>query len=157
MCARAWSSCGRWARKFKLRNPNAGGGRARPLFSLFYFLRPSARLHRASGGPAGPYAAFELAEGAEPSRARAAEADLLQPSPFFFAFAFSLLFLGDGGCSRRRPAFLPSSHPQGPYIGFRAGSGKMLQVRKKLPHQLCFFNSHFGVWEQWEVRAPPVF
>eukprot|EP00798_Chlamydomonas_sp_ICE-L_P027178 gene27178-2418_t len=45
---------------------------------------------------------------------------------------------------------------QGPFIGFRssAAGNRFVQPRRKAPHRLVFFNSHLGVWEQWEVGTP---
>jgi hypothetical protein len=39
------------------------------------------------------------------------------------------------------------------FIGFRSSlaSNRFIQPRKKAPHTLIFFNSHLGIWEQWEV------
>ena len=43
---------------------------------------------------------------------------------------------------------------QGEYLGIscRAAKGRYLQVRKRgRPHRLCFYSTHWGVWEQWQV------
>ena len=41
------------------------------------------------------------------------------------------------------------------YIGIcsQAAKGRYLQARKRGgPQRLCFFSSHWGIWEQWKVR-----
>ena len=43
---------------------------------------------------------------------------------------------------------------QGEYLGIscRAAKGRYLQARKRGgPHRLCFYSTHWGVWEQWQV------
>ncbi|BDA44599.1 hypothetical protein COCOBI_06-0750 [Coccomyxa sp. Obi] len=41
------------------------------------------------------------------------------------------------------------------YLGLRCleAKGRFLQARRRAPHKLCFFSSHWGIWEQWQVRA----
>lgn len=41
---------------------------------------------------------------------------------------------------------------QGKWIGFRSLSGgnRFLQARRRSVQRLCFFNTNFGTWEQWE-------
>ena len=44
------------------------------------------------------------------------------------------------------------------YIGIcsQAAKGRYLQARKRGgPQRLCFFSSHWGIWEQWKVREWP--
>ena len=43
---------------------------------------------------------------------------------------------------------------QGEYLGIscRAAKGRYLQARKRgRPHRLCFYSTHWGIWEQWQV------
>ena len=44
---------------------------------------------------------------------------------------------------------------QDSHIGIcsQAAKGRYLQARKRGgPQRLCFFSSHWGIWEQWKVR-----
>ncbi|GAQ78376.1 hypothetical protein KFL_000120230 [Klebsormidium nitens] len=42
---------------------------------------------------------------------------------------------------------------QGPWLGFKspAAGGRFLQARRRGPDHLCFYNTNWGTWEQWEL------
>ncbi|CAL8463177.1 g2711 [Coccomyxa elongata] len=53
-----------------------------------------------------------------------------------------------------KPAHLDIQQKDG-YLGLRCleAKGRFLQARRRAPHKLCFFSGHWGIWEQWQVKA----